>query len=243
MNACHSDSSLGQPLTVSLHIDHGDRSTKLKLRDQLEKKRGRRLISVGVAVRAAGLVVEKVPVGGNASDVQTPLGEVCIQRLVHGRAQCRAPFAFESEQATQYRDQRLRWVSPTSVWDGQTGAVQPAYAGDFILGVGHKPGIGRLLSLKYGIHAFCWDDRLVLIGEDERRILPIKNHHIDLLAEVPKAIHHMRLGRLIPFGKIGIQHVDPDVLTRIALRTRVTEGLAYHGQALLDVLVQGGQEL
>ena len=121
--------------------------------------------------------------------------------------------------------------------------MQLANAGDLLLCVRDHAGISRLLGLEHRVHALGRNNGFVLVGEDERRILPIEYHHIYLLAEVPKAIYHMRLGRLVALGQIGIQHANPYIFTRITFRARVSEGLAHGGEPLLNIFVQRRQQL
>ena len=53
----------------------------------------------------------------------------------------------------------------------------------------------------------------------------------------------MGLGGLVALGKVGVQQFQPDILTSVALRGSVREGLPGRGQPLFDVLVKAGEKV
>lgn len=94
---------------------------------------------------------------------------------------------------------------------------------DLLLRVSDESSVRRLLGLKDSVNAFSRNDGLILIGEDEGRILAIKDDDVDLLAEVSKTIHDVRLCRLIAFRQVRIQQADPDILAGVTLRAGMVE--------------------
>jgi hypothetical protein len=61
------------------------------------------------------------------------------------------------------------------------------------LRVTHVLGIYNLLGVKNRIPALGGQDGLALVLENERRVLPIKHQHIDLIAEGAAAVDDVRL--------------------------------------------------
>ena len=71
--------------------------------------------------------------------------------------------------------------------------MQFARTCNFVLGIADQARVNCLLGFEYRINALGRNDRLPLESEDERRILPVEYHHIDLVAEIPLAIDDVRL--------------------------------------------------
>lgn len=66
--------------------------------------------------------------------------------------------------------------------------MEPPHAGDFLPGIAHQLGVDRLLRFDHRVHAFGRYDRLALMHENKRRVLPVEHDHIDLVAELAFAI-------------------------------------------------------
>lgn len=141
------------------------------------------------------------------------------------------------------RSSTQRRIDALRVGDRQAGPVEAPDARDLVLGVFDQSGVGRLLRFEDSVDTLGGNDGLILVGEDERRILPVEHHHIDLLAEGALAVHHVGLGCLVALGQVGLQQADPDVFASVTLRPGMIERLTHRGEALLDILVQGLQEL
>jgi hypothetical protein len=109
--------------------------------------------------------------------------------------------------------------------------------------VGDLRRIDRLLGLERRIDAFRRNDRLALIVEDERRILPIEHHDVDLLAKHAHAVDDVRRRRLIALRQVGLQQFEPDLFARVALGARMVERLADGFEPPLDIVMQTGEEL
>src|SRR5437867_720923 len=111
--------------------------------------------------------------------------------------------------------------------------MEAANAAYLFLRVSDMCGIDALLGLEYGVDAFGGNDRLVLIVKNERRVLTVENHYIDLLAEHSLAVDHMSLSRLISLRQIGLQQFEPDFLAGIPFCTGMAEALSDGFEPLL----------
>src|SRR5690606_3260801 len=83
--------------------------------------------------------------------------------------------------------------------------------------------VDRLFSLKDGVDAFCRNDCTALELEDEWRVLPIEHEDVDLVAEIPLAIHHMRLCRPVTLRQVKAKHLKPHRLACITLISGVSQ--------------------
>src|ERR1700730_15081191 len=87
---------------------------------------------------------------------------------------------------------------------------------DFILCIADMPGIDNLFRLEYRIDAFRRHDHLSLKLKNKRRVLPIQDHHINLIAKLSLAIYDVSCRGLIALGKVGLQQFQPNMLAGIA---------------------------
>ncbi len=130
-----------------------------------------------------------------------------------------------------------------TVWEGSSaedaGRWQP-FAGHTRSG---RRYYNCLLSLEDGVDALHGNDDLAFEMEDERRVLPVEQHDVDLVAEHAFAVDDVGARRLIALGQIGLKELNPDALASIALRAGVAEGVASHHQSPLDVIVESGKQL
>jgi hypothetical protein len=106
-------------------------------------------------------------------------------------------------------------------------------------------GRNALLRLEDSVAAFGRNYDLPLMTEDERRVLPIEDHNVDLIAECAFAVDHMRFRRLVAPRQIGLQHLEPDNLARVALAHRVGAallggwGMSFHPSPQQAVAIAG----
>src|SRR5579863_4774152 len=97
--------------------------------------------------------------------------------------------------------------------NGQAGTVKTPHGGDLVLPISDAGGVRGLFGFEDGIDAFGGNNGLILVSEDEGRVLTVEDDNVDLLAETPAAVDDVGFGRLVPFRQIQIQHADPDALT------------------------------
>ena len=97
------------------------------------------------------------------------------------------------------------------------------YARAFLPCVPNQLCIERLFGLKHCIDAFGRNDLLTLEGEDERRILTIKNNNVDLVAEVAFAVDDVCGRGAVSLGQIGLQEVQPYALACVSFAWGMTK--------------------
>ena len=71
--------------------------------------------------------------------------------------------------------------------------MKTADALDLVLSRGDLTGLVDLLCLEYRVHALGGDDLLAFEIEDERRVLAVEDHDVNLLAEHAVAIDDVSL--------------------------------------------------
>jgi hypothetical protein len=93
--------------------------------------------------------------------------------------------------------QQLESVTPSRLGccPGLTSRPYSTWAGENV------GACERLFCFKNCIDAFSGDDKLLMKFEDKRRVLAVKNHHVDLLAKQAIAVHHMSLFSPVPLRK------------------------------------------
>ena len=98
--------------------------------------------------------------------------------------------------------------------------------------------IQHLLRLEDCIHAFHWDDERAPQFEDERGVLTIADHNVDLVAECPSTVHHVRLDGEIALWKVPVEQVDPNALTCITKIGWVSKGDPGALEFTCDLVIQ-----
>src|SRR5580698_8672315 len=85
-----------QPHSIRPNINHGNRRTALKSRNQFKQKRGRRF-TLRHDGEAPTLVTCKHPMSGHATEIESRVGFTLHQRVDERFTQSRVPCAFERE--------------------------------------------------------------------------------------------------------------------------------------------------
>jgi len=66
---------------------------------------------------------------------------------------------------------------------------------------------------------------MLLVRENKRRVLAVKNDGINLVAEIPSAIDDVGARNLVSFGQVLGEHINPNGFACIAFCTWMLEGL------------------
>src|SRR5713226_5476642 len=113
--------------------------------------------------------------------------------------------------------QGFRGVCPARGGDWETRSMQAADTRHLFLGVCNFASVYRLLSLEHCIDTLRRYDDLILVVENEGRVLPIEHDYIDLFTEGVVAVNDMGpVGPIAP-RQITLEQFNPDPLTRISL--------------------------
>ncbi len=121
--------------------------------------------------------------------------------------------------------------------------MQASYRRHLLLRVLDLRGIDSLLRFEGGVNALRWHDGLPLKLKDKRRVLPVKDDDVDLVAEISVAVDDVCRGRLVALWQVGLQHIEPDLLAGIALCPGMCERLPRDGELLLNFVVKPREQL
>src|SRR6185437_3581023 len=101
------------------------------------------------------------------------------------------PVALEGQQPAEDVGQWFWRICTTGMGDWKTRSMQSPNARHFLASVCNLASINHLLCFEHRIDTFSRDDDLAFKLEDERRILPVKDNHVNLLTENAIAVHDM----------------------------------------------------
>lgn len=184
-----------------------------------------------------GIAAEQ-PMSSDATQIQTffvvsfsQCGNQCVAKRWR-------PVALQRQQSAENVLEFLGRIDPARVGNGEARALQSPNTRYLIVGVAHLIGVDCLLRLENGIDAFGRYDRLTLIAENERRILPIEYNHVDLVAESARTIDDMGRRCAIALGQVSLQQLQPDRFASVALRAGMRECPTHRRELLLNVVVQ-----
>ena len=185
-----------------MHVNHRYGPAKLKLRNQLEKESRRWLSAQERLIGARLRVTAEVPMPSDAAEIEPAFTGVPRESATKGMTEQGGSSRYQRSAGRRgCVEERLGRINAASMRNRKAGTVKPAHRGHLLLSILDLRGIDRLLGFESAVHALGGYNRLALVFENERRILPIEDNDVDLVAKISVTVDDMRGRCLIPLRK------------------------------------------
>src|SRR5664280_1301666 len=181
-------------------------------------------------------------IGGDAAEIEPAFvlvgGEDGRKIFPDGRC---FPCAFKSEKSRQNRLRPCRALAVDRLY-GRAGAMETAYGRHLLLCISHKPRLNLLLGFEQGVDGFRRHNDLILVLDNQGRVLAVEEHYVNLIAELAFAVHDCRFTHGIALRQVFSEKRGPNRFAPVAFGNRMPKCLAGCFQVLLYAFVQGLHE-
>src|ERR1700676_378174 len=209
---------LAERPAVLHEVDGGDGRERLQPAQQGEEEvdQGHAGGALADRRRAAGRMgdLEGAILEG-AAEVEAALGRQRQDGGVEGVAEGWPPGAVEGKDAGHDVEERPRLVDAARVRDAGAGAAQAADGGGLLAGVLEVRGVQGLLDLEDCVDALRWNVMVSVAGEEQRGVLAVVDHQVDLLALAAVGVDDEGPARLVPAWEGGRPEWRPREAARL----------------------------